>query len=277
MVGLINTLAANIWSNEHFQDDLVRLRTHWLQNELRFDVPAPLTEPILVRLIRAAAILACSPVPQHVEAAYRIATSTFDLQYQDYPGIRAAAEVVLARMGNFPGLAFLSSVPGNPVRLPFPLAIEQLARRQANEIAVANDTICLTDFQAALWRDLVAGRPIGVSGPTSAGKSFVVQAYLRHRCKAGHNIRVVYVVPSRALISQVTDDIAGWAHPAHIPIISVPLAPTDPRRPRHGRRGWASSRGASGRCPTLPQPSPRSAERVRTASWLPGPRQPGDP
>ena len=41
---------------------------------------------------------------------------------------------------------------------------------------------------------------------------------------------------------------------------------SSPRRPRRGRPAWPSSRRTPGRCRTSPRPSPRSAERARTAS-----------
>src|SRR5262245_55533767 len=99
MAHVIETLVDRVWSNAAFQADLMCLSTHWLQSELHLAIPEPLTERGLVRLVRAAAILSCSPEPRHTEAAYRIATSAFELRHQNYPGVRAAAEVVLARMG----------------------------------------------------------------------------------------------------------------------------------------------------------------------------------
>ncbi|WP_168210684.1 DEAD/DEAH box helicase [Persicimonas caeni] len=76
-----------------------------------------------------------------------------------------------------------------------------------HEVRVAGrQNITLSSFQRRLWKAIDDYDRVGVSAPTSAGKSFV----LAHKivdlaCSNGGDI--VYIVPTLSLISQVTRDI----------------------------------------------------------------------
>ena len=84
----------------------------------------------------------------------------------------------------------------------------------------------LTDFQTRLWQLLTGGYRVAISAPTSAGKSFVLQQYLRGLVRAGKLEQACYIVPSRALIAQVTDAIVTWRQAngfADVSVINVPM------------------------------------------------------
>jgi superfamily II DNA/RNA helicase len=74
-----------------------------------------------------------------------------------------------------------------------------------NEIYVGKEKFLLTDFQKGLWNNLDSGPLIGISAPTSAGKSFLIllkaiDLLLR---KKG---TIVYIVPTLSLVNQVVGD-----------------------------------------------------------------------
>lgn len=75
-----------------------------------------------------------------------------------------------------------------------------------NEIKVAGRTYTLTGFQAELWKVIQESRLVGISAPTSAGKSFLIYLKIIDLISNG-GTRVVYVVPTLSLISQVTADL----------------------------------------------------------------------
>ena len=66
--------------------------------------------------------------------------------------------------------------------------------------------VFLTDFQTRSFNALDEGRSISLSAPTSAGKSFILQAYLAKRFKENKKFNAVYLVPTKALISQIQRD-----------------------------------------------------------------------
>ena len=74
-----------------------------------------------------------------------------------------------------------------------------------NEIIIRNKTYLLSDFQKEIWNAIDVNELLGISAPTSAGKSFIIllksiDLLLK---KEG---TVVYVVPTLSLVSQVLAD-----------------------------------------------------------------------
>ncbi|MGN8094150.1 DEAD/DEAH box helicase [Methylobacterium sp. 22177] len=179
----------------------------------------------LLRCVQAATVLACSAVPERQGAAYGIAACAADLDRQDLPGLAGILRIVLTRMGNFPALASAPHVEEFR-RLPTLPALAEEIRRDGNRITVGKEPIDLTDFQRHLWQDLDDGQNVSVSAPTSAGKSFVLQAHLRSLAQSGRLTVACYIVPSRALIAQVTDAVAKWRRSDALrgfQIVNVPL------------------------------------------------------
>lgn len=62
----------------------------------------------------------------------------------------------------------------------------------------------LSDFQSNIYEALTAGKNVAISGPTSSGKSFILQRYIESRIEDSETFEAIYVVPTRALISEVS-------------------------------------------------------------------------
>ena len=65
----------------------------------------------------------------------------------------------------------------------------------------------LSDFQNDIYDALLTGADVAISGPTSSGKSFILQRYIESRIEDTERFEAVYVVPTRALISEVGADL----------------------------------------------------------------------
>jgi hypothetical protein len=76
---MITELADRVWANQKFHEASQRTEIAWLQRELRVESDAAITVDEANKLIRAAAILACSERQPHREAAFRTATCLYDL------------------------------------------------------------------------------------------------------------------------------------------------------------------------------------------------------
>jgi len=74
-----------------------------------------------------------------------------------------------------------------------------------NEIKVGNLIFLLSDFQKDIWESIEKNSLIGISAPTSAGKSFLILLKAIDLIKKKSGI-IVYVVPTLSLVSQVTSD-----------------------------------------------------------------------
>jgi len=70
------------------------------------------------------------------------------------------------------------------------------------------ETVYFTHFQKDLWRQLVDGNNVAVSAPTSAGKSFVIKKYIFEKITKKNEGVYVYIVPSKALINQVSNELS---------------------------------------------------------------------
>ena len=74
-----------------------------------------------------------------------------------------------------------------------------------NEVMVADKKYLLTDYQKQIWDSMDNDKILGISAPTSAGKSFVILLKIVNRL-IDDNIDVVYIVPTLSLLNQVTED-----------------------------------------------------------------------
>jgi hypothetical protein len=162
----------------------------------------------LGRLMTAASRLALSTAPEDRTLAYDLVTRAASTSGSLLPGLTAAADFVLARLGNFPGRKLLRERQGDGSdlhsRMTALLRMESLAREAENTAPDANgEPRTLTDFQYELLDLLETSPAVSVSAPTSAGKSFVFALEVTRRLKARRPASIVYVVPTRALIRQV--------------------------------------------------------------------------
>lgn len=74
-----------------------------------------------------------------------------------------------------------------------------------NEIIIKDKIFLLTDFQKNIYEKCSISKFIGISAPTSAGKSFIILLKsIDNILREGGNI--VYVVPTLSLITQVVND-----------------------------------------------------------------------
>lgn len=204
---MIQELADKVWDNRGFHDAAHRIELAWLTKEIGGieDGHADITDA--TRLMRSAAILACSETADHRRAAFRVATCAYDLFGTGQVPLDQALRMVLTRLGNFPSIGTRADVASARVRLPLVLAAEEIASADAHEVTINGQTVLLTDFQQRLWLNLMQSRRIALAAPTSAGKSFVLQGYLSALFNNEQPKSVVYIVPTRALIAQVAEDL----------------------------------------------------------------------
>jgi replicative superfamily II helicase len=97
--------------------------------------------------------------------------------------------------------------------------------RESHSIKIGDRSEVLTDFQHSLWQDVNSQSSVAFSAPTSGGKSFVLELYLASLFNT-RNRSVIYLVPTRALITQVSSELGALFrnHGQTAPdIITVPL------------------------------------------------------
>jgi len=225
---MIEALIQKVWSNPALATALDSLERQWLAKTLHLEVEpgAGVDVGRARRCIEAAAILACSAQADHRLTAYRMATYIYELFGGQIEGLEGAVRAVLTRLGNFPSLVTSQGINAALPHGPWSIAEEELRRRSENEVSIAGKPTALTDFQKELWNGLADGKSLAISAPTSTGKSFVLQAFLSHRFASKPGFSACYVVPTRALITQVHTDLAealAEANGADVEIVTVPV------------------------------------------------------
>ena len=73
------------------------------------------------------------------------------------------------------------------------------------EVSVGNQHFLLTSFQKQLWDTLETNKSVGISAPTSAGKSFVILIKTIEKMLR-ESLDIIYIVPTLSLLNQVTED-----------------------------------------------------------------------
>jgi hypothetical protein len=227
MAAMIQLLADKVWGNPRFHEASYRIELSSLTKEIGgvSDVPADLSDA--TKLMRSAAILACSTSEEHRRAAFRVATCAYELFGASQVPLDQALRVVLTRLGNFPSIGTRKDVEDSNASLPFSLIAEEIASSDGHEVTINGQTVLLTDFQQRLWRTLVDSRRIALAAPTSAGKSFILQGYLCSLFSDDRSRSIIYLVPTRALIAQVANDLTAQFHGTAQKIPSIVTVPID--------------------------------------------------
>jgi replicative superfamily II helicase len=162
--------------------------------------------------------------------AYEVAIRSLNFANGSTPTVRAVCDLILSRIGNFPARSLLHEQvgPASAIRDPF-LGVEMMVRRYENQLRGTGSEIVLTDFQVRLVRALETKSSVSVSAPTSAGKSFTLEVELLRRLKDEQSYVAVFIVPTRALIRQVTFDLVKILrdHGLSVPVLSAPTMPED--------------------------------------------------
>lgn len=142
--------------------------------------------------------------------SYEIVTRLIEIKKFSDNHLLIASDMLLSRLGNFPGRKLLREryLHGDVLHAPVGLSLEKIAREVENTVDEEfGPGEVLTDFQYLLYRAVTEGRSVSVSAPTSAGKSYVLNLALLKLLKVGNKESVIYIVPTRALISEVTQRI----------------------------------------------------------------------
>lgn len=158
------------------------------------------TSPLLARLLYCASIFSQANNEADKSLAQTIALNA--LLAAPNESVRAGTEAILCNLGNFPGLSYVQKRYGEEKSsLLNHLRINLL--RKLNAVAVADAEVSLTDFQYGLWHSLSKPETTSISAPTSAGKSFLVLEHLYQRVVASTATTIVYIAPTRALLSEI--------------------------------------------------------------------------
>ncbi|WP_425629405.1 DEAD/DEAH box helicase [Cellulophaga lytica] len=157
-----------------------------------------------------ASILAKSKNEQHLKKVQDLAILIF-LNNQENLKVLKVVYVLFSRIGNLTATNHLKNLAHTNEKNTFIediiLIQELINKRVENSIIVNEKPYLLTDFQKNLFEKIKEEKYISISAPTSSGKSFILKKYIEEESKNNDKYCVFYIVPSRALINQVSEEL----------------------------------------------------------------------
>lgn len=126
----------------------------------------------------------------------------------EWDGLKDILVVNLSRAGFPPSAIMLDDgyeeghfSPFNSIIDEFSVTLHQLN----HEIAIQDKYFLVTGFQKKVWDKLKTSKLLGISAPTSAGKSFIILLKAIDLLLE-KNGNIIYIVPTLSLVSQVSAD-----------------------------------------------------------------------
>lgn len=162
-------------------------------------------------LLNCAGILADSNMPEHLDVAYRIAQ--FGIQQEDDEELLVKSALILEKMTNHPSIELAISkgyIGKNYIdQLPLLSKLDIVRRNIKYSLwdETENKVININKFQYDVLEKNYNSQLLSISAPTSAGKSYILLNIIKETLLNKDHTTIVYVVPTRALISQVESDI----------------------------------------------------------------------
>lgn len=156
-----------------------------------------------------ASILSESENEQHLKKVQDLAILLF-LNNPNNLKVLKVVYVLFSRIGNLTAtnhLTNLINTDGSNFFEDIILTQELIEKRVQNSILVNEKPYLLTDFQKSLFENINEEKYISISAPTSSGKSFILKKYIEEELKINEKYCVFYIVPSRALINQVSEEL----------------------------------------------------------------------
>ena len=186
--------------------------------------PEPLTTELASRLLNQAEGLSRSTESRDHILCLVICGLLWEHRNSEWDGLPPFAMNLLSRIGLAPSMQMLDKDFSGGRHGGWGSIIQQAAataRTMAFEVRMPNGShLTLSQFQHNVWSALRNAANLGISAPTSAGKSFV----LLHKAVdilANEPGSILYVVPTLSLIQQVCNDFRTCLHDQRLDNIAV--------------------------------------------------------
>lgn len=172
-------------------------------------------------VLRFADILSRSKDSAGRNKAYKIISLLFDTYYEDKQ-FQYFANSVLTKLGNFASLHI--AVQNTKSVSTLEIELEKEIKKAYQK--VPDSDFVFTDSQYYLFEAMKNSNHFSFSGPTSFGKSFVMDSFIQYIISERNGIdNIVILVPTRALINQVTARLKRTIKNKNYKVLSHPSIP----------------------------------------------------
>ncbi|WJV65448.1 DEAD/DEAH box helicase [Pectobacteriaceae bacterium CE70] len=162
---------------------------------------------------------------KYLKQGSSILSMLIDTCAEVYPEIVPISDFLFSSVGDFPNVKLLEKrFPQISFRHNIFTDSSQSYKKALNNVEELG--LVLTDFQRNLWDDLQAGEDVITVAPTSAGKTHIILHYLLSEVINSDGAFAAIVVPTRALITEVSSKIFEMAkergYEKNIEICTIP-------------------------------------------------------
>ena len=218
----LNTIINRALNDPYLNELTRKLELKYAHNFLYQEDSVFLTEKEFDDTLRFADILSRSSEAEGRNKAYKIISLLYDaykndIQYQYY------ANSILTKLGNF---ASLDIAVANSETLDTLESVFEKEIKKVYQKVPFNDLV-FTDPQYRLFEAMKDSNHFSFSGPTSFGKSFIMDAFIQYIINERNGIdNIVVLVPTRALINQVTARLKRVITNVNYKVLAYPVVPT---------------------------------------------------
>ena len=202
-MNLIEKLAAKTDTDDYFKCIYKKIELKYFNKVLYGNDQNELTKKEFFDLLRYADILCRSIDSNYRQKAYKI-ISLLNEFYNDNIEFKTYAETILIKLGNFPAKDLINH--DEEIYMDSEIKLEK-ATKETYQITPDEEYV-FTDRQYELFEKLKNSNHYSFSGPTSFGKSFIIEEFIKYIIKERKGIdNIAILVPTRALISQVREQL----------------------------------------------------------------------
>ncbi|MFN0188436.1 MAG: DEAD/DEAH box helicase [Bacteroidia bacterium] len=201
----------NIYTNKTLNSVIEKLVINLLSRKISSVNTVETNFSEIRKAVWLSSILSESENEKHLKKVQDLAILLF-LNNKDNLEILKVVYILFSRIGNLTATSHLKKLDDNSQgQLNFLedliLIQELITKRVENSILVNGKPYLLTNFQKSLFENINKEKYISISAPTSTGKSFVLKKYIEEELERNEKYCVFYIVPSRALINQVSEEL----------------------------------------------------------------------
>ena len=183
-----------------------------------------LTEKEFLDIMRFADILSRDANYSGKNLSYKIISVLYPF-YKEDEYYKFVSNSVMTKLGNFPSLNLIMKV-GDDKYYDTPEVLLDKQLKEAYQKVPGTEKI-FTDAQYRLFEAIKDSNHFSFSGPTSFGKSFIMDAFINYIIDERHGVdNIIVLVPTRALINQVSKRLRVEIKHDNYKVMTHPIVPT---------------------------------------------------
>lgn len=219
-MNLIEKICSSTDTDEYFNSIFSKLEMKYFNKILKSTETIDITPKEYYDLIRYADILCRSEKSKYRQISYTI-LSLLNEFYKDDEEFKVFAEAILVKLGNFPAKNLINS---EDLFVNSEIELERIIKE--NYQITPDAKYVFTDEQYELFESLKNSNHYSFSGPTSFGKSFIIDEFINYIINIRNGVdNIAILVPTRALISQKREELKSIIENTNYKIVEYPDIP----------------------------------------------------